>query len=182
MLISEKRITLKTGVALSLRSPQAGDAARLLKFLRFSFRDSYQFMNSSAAYFDSMSVEDEAEVLEEFRTADDRAMMSAFEGPRIVGNLGIFGKDGEFTRHNAVIGMNMHPDFRGKGLGFEMLSYAKTAAKKFGFHRLELSVRTFNPAGIRLYEKSGFERIGLLKEVAFIDGKYCDEYLYQLIL
>ncbi len=51
-----------------------------------------------------------------------------------------------------------------------------------GFHRVELTVRTFNDSGIALYEKAGFKRVGLLKDVAFIDNAYVDEYLYQLIL
>ena len=49
-------------------------------------------------------------------------------------------------------------------------------------HRIQLSVRTINDAGIRLYEKVGFERIGTLKEVAFIEGQFYDEFSYQLIL
>jgi RimJ/RimL family protein N-acetyltransferase len=46
---------------------------------------------------------------------------------------------------------------------------------------LILTVRVYNEAGIHLYERTGFERVGLLKEVAFIDNQFCDEYFYQII-
>ena len=51
-----------------------------------------------------------------------------------------------------------------------------------GFKRLELTVRTFNAAGIALYEKVGFERVGHLHRVALIDGELYDEYQYERML
>ena len=50
------------------------------------------------------------------------------------------------------------------------------------FSRLELTVRTFNPSTIALYEKCGFEKVGLLKNAAFIDGEFMDELIYQRLL
>jgi len=50
------------------------------------------------------------------------------------------------------------------------------------FWSVELSVRTHNTAGINLYEKVGFKKVGLLKEIAFIDDTYCDEFMCEIIL
>lgn len=47
---------------------------------------------------------------------------------------------------------------------------------------LELIVRTFNEAGVVLFEKVGFRRVGLLKETAFIDSKFCDEFMYEMLI
>jgi RimJ/RimL family protein N-acetyltransferase len=62
------------------------------------------------------------------------------------------------------------------------MQYALTQARELKFHRLELTVRTYNTDAIALYEKAGFQKIGLLKESAFVDGAFVDEYCYQLIL
>ncbi|MBC7465350.1 MAG: GNAT family N-acetyltransferase, partial [Bdellovibrio sp.] len=56
------------------------------------------------------------------------------------------------------------------------------SARAIGLHRLELTVRAFNQSGIKLYETCGFELVGRLKDMAFIDGEFHDELYYQLIL
>jgi RimJ/RimL family protein N-acetyltransferase len=55
-------------------------------------------------------------------------------------------------------------------------------AEKIGVWNIRFNVRTFNAAAIALYERLGFERVGLLKSVACIDGKYVDEYIYQRVV
>lgn len=182
MVISEKQVSIKNGHHVVLRSPKPQDAEVLLKHLRSVFHESYRNMNHPADYFDSFSTEKEAQILEDFSTSKDKFMISAFRGDRIVGNLGIFGSGGAFLKFNARLGMGIEKEYQNQGLGSEMIQYALAMSKKNGFHRIELTVRTYNQAGISLYEKSGFQRVGLLKDIAYIENSYCDEYLYQLIL
>lgn len=53
MLISLKRVSLKDGRSIDLRSPEPSDAASLLAHLRIVFRESYRHMNQPADYFDN---------------------------------------------------------------------------------------------------------------------------------
>lgn len=78
--------------------------------------------------------------------------------------------------------MSIQKAYGGIGLGMEMMKYTLSLARQAGFHRIELTVRTYNEPGIALYEKAGFQKVGLLKDAAFIDNEFADEYLYQLIL
>ena len=48
-----------------------------------------------------------------------------------------------------------------------------------GMGNIELRVRTYNEAAIALYEKAGFRRVGVLKEVARVGEDWVDEYIYQ---
>ena len=73
--------------------------------------------------------------------------------------------------------MSVRRAYCGLGLGTDLMRYALAVAAAEGFHRVELSVRTYNVAGIALYEKFGFERVGLLKHVARIDGSYVEIFL-----
>ena len=73
-------------------------------------------------------------------------------------------------------------EFSNSGLGTQMLQYTLELSKEIGFHRVELTVRTYNQPGIKLYEKLGFQKIGLLSDAAFIDGAFVDEYSFQIIL
>lgn len=154
----------------------------MLEHLRISHAESYRNMNQSATFWNSFAVADEEKILADFENAKGKFMIAAFFADRIVGGLGFMGQMAEFTKQNGTIGMSIQNEFSNSGLGTEMMKYMLALAKQFGFHRVDLSVRTYNTGGIALYEKMGFERIGLLKEASFIDGEYVNEYSYQKII
>ena len=55
-------------------------------------------------------------------------------------------------------------------------------ARQAGVAQLELSVDTENERAISLYEKVGFERMGLHADEMRIEGNSHDAYLYRLRL
>jgi RimJ/RimL family protein N-acetyltransferase len=182
MIINERSIKLQDGRELTLKSVQATHAKMFLDHLIITATESYRNLNRGPEFWKKMSVEDEEKLLTNIEKSSNSFMMGAFYEDRIVGGVGIFGLNHEFTQHSASVGMSIRNEFGGAGLGTAMLFYTIDEAKRFGVHRLELSVRTFNLAGIALYEKTGFERIGLMKDAALIDGEYVNEYSYQKIL
>ncbi|MGZ3788978.1 MAG: GNAT family N-acetyltransferase [Bacteriovorax sp.] len=182
MIISPMSITLKNNQTVTLRSPNPDEAQQLLSHLKRTFHESYKNLNMCKHHWDNFPVEEEQKILESFAHSSDKFMISAFVGNEIIGNLGLFGMGAEFVKYNARIGMGIEKQFHNLGLGSAMLNCAFSEAKKAGFHRLELTVRTYNHPGIALYEKVGFTRVGLLREIAFIDGKFYDEYIYELLL
>lgn len=182
MLIESKKIELRNGQSITLKSPEPSDADRLIQHLRVVFGESYMNMNHPSNHWDNFPIADEEKILTDFVASCSKFMVSAFYEDRIVGNLGFFGSVGEFLKHNARLGMGIEKKFCGIGLGSVLLQHALNHAQKLKFHRLELTVRAFNEAGIKLYEKIGFERVGILKDAAFIDGRYCDEYMCQILL
>jgi len=79
--------------------------------------------------------------------------------------------------HAASIGMGVHDDFTGKGIGSAlMLALVDTADNWLDIKRLELTVYTDNPAALALYRKFGFEQEGLLKAFGYRAGEYVDAY------
>ena len=182
MLVSPKEIQLKNGKYLILKSPIPENAQNLLNHLKNVFHQSYQNMNHPKNNWDSFPVDEETKILTDFASSPSKFMISAFDKDRIVGNLGCFGMGGEFLKFNARIGMGLEKEFHNLGLGKLLLNYAIEVAKENKIHRLELTVRTFNNSGIALYEKVGFRRVGILKETAFIDGKFCDEFIYEMLI
>ena len=144
--------------------------------------ESYKNLNQSAEYWNDFKASDEEKILADFENSATKFMLVALFEDRIVGGLGFWNYPGEFVKQSASLGMSIQKEFSGSGLGTEMMNYMLDQAKRIGIHRIDLTVRTYNEAGIKLYEKVGFERIGLLKEMAFIDGQYVDEYSYQKIL
>jgi L-phenylalanine/L-methionine N-acetyltransferase len=89
------------------------------------------------------------------------------------------------TSHIGYLGgVAIHLDFGGKGLGAEMLKEILEFGQESGFLRIELSTATTNDKAIRLYEKMGFEKEGVLRNYTFLksENRFLDEmmmaYLY----
>jgi putative acetyltransferase len=89
------------------------------------------------------------------------------------------------TDHIAYLGgVAIHPDFAGKGLGDYMLREILALAKQSGLLRIELSTATINDRAIRLYEKTGFQKEGVLRRYTHLksEGRFLDEVLMSCLL
>jgi putative acetyltransferase len=73
--------------------------------------------------------------------------------------------------------LTVHDDWHGKGVGTALMRAGLDLADNWlNLTRLELEVYTDNDAAVRLYERFGFEREGLLRRHAYRDGRYVDSY------
>jgi GNAT superfamily N-acetyltransferase len=126
-------LLLKNEKKITLRSPLPEEAGALLSHLKNIFQQSYRNMNHSQNHWDNFPVEDEAKILADFQSSNNKFMISAFDGNRIVGNLGLFGSGGEFLKYNARIGMGIEEEYQNIGLGTALLNYAFENAKAISF-------------------------------------------------
>jgi putative acetyltransferase len=79
--------------------------------------------------------------------------------------------------HAASLGMSVHDDFHGRGLGTALLSSLLDLADNWlNLRRIDLKVYVDNTSAIALYEKLGFEIEGRLRQYAFREGDYIDAY------
>ncbi len=80
-------------------------------------------------------------------------------------------------------GVAIDPLFSGKGYGIIMLLEIIDYTKENGFLRIELSVAAVNEKAIRLYEKAGFEKEGLLKNYTYLksENRFLDEVMMAWI-
>ncbi len=99
-------------------------------------------------------------------------------GDELVGQLGLMTfPNAPRRRHVAQIGMAVHDDWQGKGIGSSLMRAAVDMADKWlNILRLELEVYTDNEPAIRLYKKFGFETEGTLRCFGYRDGKFVDVY------
>ena len=98
----------------------------------------------------------------------------ALDGTTVVGWCDIVPKDAEFLSHVGRLGMGVLRDYRGRGIGTALIRRALMHAKASGLEKVELEVFASNEAAISLYERSGFEREGLLRRAGKIGGMYDD--------
>jgi len=76
-------------------------------------------------------------------------------------------------------GLAIHPSFGGKGHGSLMMKEIIQYAEQQGFLRIELSVSVTNLKALRLYERSGFKKEGILRKYTYLreENIFLDEVL-----
>ena len=86
--------------------------------------------------------------------------------------------------HMAYLGgLAIHPDYAGKGYGLKMMQEIIALGKQMNLVRIELSTATINERAIRLYEKTGFEKEGILRKYTWFknENRFIDEVMMSYI-
>jgi putative acetyltransferase len=86
--------------------------------------------------------------------------------------------------HTAYLGgVAIDPLFAGKGYALKMMTEIIDLGKMTGIKRIELSTALINEKAIRLYEKVGFEKEGVLRKYTWLksEGRYMDEVMMSYI-
>lgn len=100
----------------------------------------------------------------------------AVKDGRIVGNGGLSCYQGR-RAHVATLGMGVHDDFRGQGIGSRIIRELLTLADDWlNLKRIELTVYVDNAPAIALYRRSGFEIEGTHRAFAFRGGAFVDAH------
>ncbi len=105
----------------------------------------------------------------------------ALDGQRVVGWCDVLPSFGESRRHVGTLGIGLLPEFRGRGIGTQLLQTAVATAWARGLTRIELTVREDNHNARALYEHLGFEHEGLKRRSMLVDGKYYDCHSMALL-
>jgi ribosomal protein S18 acetylase RimI-like enzyme len=96
----------------------------------------------------------------------------AVSAGEVVGWCDVLPKQRPIYVRTGVLGMGLLPQFRGQGIGTDLIRRSLAAARGFGFHRVELTVRENNTNAIELYKKVGFETEGMQRDATQVDGVY----------
>ena len=71
---------------------------------------------------------------------------------------------------------------RGKGFGTDAMKVLlHIGFDHLNLHRIGLNVFDTNPGAIRVYEKVGFKRVGLLRDVDFVEGRYVNDVCMDIL-
>lgn len=95
-----------------------------------------------------------------------------------VGGIGFAPQSGMFS-HTAEFGYWLGEAYWGRGIASEAVaSMAGHGLDALGFARLEAGVFAWNPASMRVLEKAGFAKEGVLRRSVFKDGQLIDRVIY----
>jgi phosphinothricin acetyltransferase len=143
----------------------------------------------------NQGIEDRIATLEtELRTPEERRQWMAARGPRhpvLVAEVGGvvtgWGSLNPYNprpayQHVADFSVYVERGWRGKGVGRRLLARLIECAREIGYHKMMLSAFPVNAAGVALYERMGFTRIGICREMGLLDGRWVDTVLMEKLL
>ena len=88
----------------------------------------------------------------------------------------------KFCHNNCAFGIVMHRDFTGKGYASEATRLlAGHAFDIMNMHRIQINVVDKNYRAIKLYERIGAVKEGVLREAFYFNGSYHDLIVYSLL-
>ena len=108
---------------------------------------------------------------------DDHIFVAVAEDGTVIGSAGLNVHPNPRMRHGAELGILVHTDYQNQGVGTALMKTVLDLADNWlMLVRVELEVFADNEQAIRLYEKLGFEKEGLLRMTTVRNGRYVDEY------
>jgi len=178
MIVEERKCLLK-GLAYTVRSARAEDAAALSEVrLRIDGETEHMDREAGEAYMDAAAFE--RLILEDRARERNLFLVAETEDGRIVGFSRCEGVYLKRLAHKAEFGVGVLRDYWGYGIGTSLLreSLAWADSDAAGIRKMTLSVLSANAGAIRLYERFGFQVEGVLKRDKLLsDGRFYDTVL-----
>lgn len=135
---------------------------------------------------EEITLDEEIRYVDDFvrRVGEGTAVkLLAFDGKTLVGVADVYLKD-KIERHIGVFGITIKKEWRGKGLGKELMKRTLDEAVKHikGLRIIELGVFANNPLAKKMYEKMGFVEYGRLPQGIRHRGEFVDHlYMYKKV-
>ena len=129
-----------------------------------------------------ISVEAEASFISQMEHSQDNVMLVAKENGRIVGTASLnrlsrrMGHRGEFS-------VSVVKEYWNRGIGSLLLDEILAFARANSFKIIDLQVRSDNRSAIYMYEKYGFEKVGVHPAFFQIDNENVSfDYMYLKLM
>ncbi|QDV54012.1 GNAT family N-acetyltransferase [Gimesia fumaroli] len=104
----------------------------------------------------------------------NHAQYVAVAGDSVVGWADIVPASRQSMEHVGRLGMGVIAEYRGRGIGDQLLKDAIAHAWRQGLKRLELEVFADNKAAINLYRKHSYQVEGVKRYARYLDDAYQD--------
>jgi putative acetyltransferase len=109
--------------------------------------------------------------------ANDHVLVAEVEG-KAIGIIGLRVNPSVRMNHMASLGITIHPDYQGQGIGSALIdAILELADNWLMLVRVELEVFTDNQIAVNLYKSKGFVIEGTKKYATKRYGRYDPEYL-----
>jgi RimJ/RimL family protein N-acetyltransferase len=105
---------------------------------------------------------------------DNLPFYIAISDNKVVGWCDVASLNRPIFSHLGSLEIGVISNYRGFGIGKELIRVTLERAKEIGLTRINLTVREPNKAAITLYKKMNFVIEGLHRKAVYVDGNYED--------
>ena len=150
------------GKEITIRSAVPNDALELLELKKAYIKDTTTIPMYEYEY--KSDREQEKQLIERYITEDKSLLLVAEHVNTLIGNIDVNGSQRKKLYPTAMIGMGIAYEWHNQKTGsFLIESALQWAIKNGALQLIWLEVYSTNIPGLRLYEKFGFEKAGLIK-------------------
>ena len=177
--MQRREVQLRNGQIAVIGEAVPEDAAALLRHLDEVTAET-DFLSMGEGELD-WTEEKERQFIEDHRKADNKLLILAEIEGQIAGLLGYTGDDRQRLRHAGEFGLTVTRTHWGLGLGTALIRIMIEWAKASRIVRkIDMRVRVDNERALRLYERLGFVREGVITRQFAVAGTFYDAYLMGL--
>ena len=164
-----------------IRPARVDDAQQIIDHRRRIANEPNNMITYSKGEF-TRTLEEQRYLMEQCIHQANCHILVALVDEQIVGHCSCGGSTRSATERTVGLGIDVHPDYRGQGIGTALMQAMIEWAKDNPIvHRLELEVYTHNELGLHLYRKLGFVEEGIRREAYYKYGKYVDAVMMSML-
>ena len=119
---------------------------------------------------DTPTPEMQLEYMRSYVEPENSTMLVAERDGAIVGMIGLKGEMLAEEAHVGTFSLSVAREARGEGVGTALIEALVAWAPEHGITRIQANAWANNPGSLRLYERLGFEREGVMRQAVITDG------------
>ena len=93
---------------------------------------------------------------------------------RVIGRASLTHDSSPASKHRAELGIVVHDDYQGKGVGSNLVLFMVHVARSKGLKKLTLDVFADNPRALHVFEACGYVKEGQFPDHYWFRGEYHD--------
>lgn len=156
-LIEPIEFISKKGNKILVRSAEISDAQATLEAM-IEIAKTSEYVLQTSTDFQKKTREEQEAFIERAITAPASFFLVALHCGKVIGSCDFVNYKDEKRSHRGGLGISVHHDYRGEGIGEGMMNVLIQSAKKFSHIQfIELDVMEPNQAAFELYKKLGFK-------------------------
>lgn len=176
-----KIIKLKSGKELLLRRPKEEDAEAMIEYLNIVGGESDNLLFGNNEF--RLTADQEKEYIKSINDNENSLMLLGIIDNKIISVSQVSASNRKRIAHNSELAISVKKEYWGMGIGTTIMeSLIDFARSSNTIKTISLGVKGGNKKAQHLYEKLGFEKVGVHKNFFNIDGNYDDEILMDLYL
>lgn len=175
------QVKLKSGEDLIIRKAKIEDGEKMIDYLQSIGGESDNLLFGKGEF--NLSLEQEKKFIENTNLAPNTIMIIGIVNNEIISVAQVSGQFRKRIEHNAEIALSVRKSHWHQGVGSHMMASLINFSKGTNtIKNLSLGVKASNTNAIKLYEKFGFQKVGVHKNFFNVNGEFDDEILMDLFL